>query len=310
MKIPANPVMISELRGRIRGARAMIILTIYLSLTGIITLLIYLAFASSLPFNQNDFEAGRRIGKAIFLTVITAALVQVCIITPSLTAGSIAGEKERQTYDLLITTLLSPWQIAFGKLMSALSFAFLLVLAVLPLAGLAFLFGGVSGIELIIAMIGLIMTAILYATVGLFWSTVMRTTLGATVMAQGMIILSLLGIPFIFSITGVMVSSARGWNDPTESLIFVYSMGTLLSLHPFIALGLTEILLAQGENPFYFTFDSGQLSLLLPSPWLAYTLLALFLTILFLFLSVRMIRPVQYKPARRRRNAERTAVPG
>ncbi len=310
MKIPANPVMISELRGRIRGARAMIILTIYLSLTGIITLLIYLAFASSFSFNQNDFEAGRRIGKAIFLTVMTSALVQVCIITPSLTAGSIAGEKERQTYDLLITTLLSPWQIAIGKLISALAFAFLLVLAVLPLAGLAFLFGGVSGMELIIAMIGLIMTAILYATVGLFWSTVMRTTLGATVMAQGMIILSLLGIPFIFVITGVIVANARGGNDPTESVIFVYTMGTLLSLHPFIALGLTEVLLGQGENPFYFRFESDQLNLLLPSPWLAYTLLACLLTLLFLFLSVRMIKPVQYKPARKRRNAESTALPG
>ncbi len=310
MKIPANPVMISELRGRIRGARATIILTIYLSLTGIITLLIYLAFASSFSFNQNDFEAGRRIGKAIFLTVMTSALVQVCIITPSLTAGSIAGEKERQTYDLLITTLLSPWQIAIGKLISALAFAFLLVLAVLPLAGLAFLFGGVSGMELIIAMIGLIMTAILYATVGLFWSTVMRTTLGATVMAQGMIILSLLGIPFIFVITGVIVANARGGNDPTESVIFVYTMGTLLSLHPFIALGLTEVLLGQGENPFYFRFESGQLNLLLPSPWLAYTLLACLLTLLFLFLSVRMIKPVQYKLARKRRNAESTALPG
>lgn len=63
MKIPANPVMISELRGRIRGARAMIILTIYLSLTGIITLLIYLAFASSLPFNQNDFELAGGLAK-------------------------------------------------------------------------------------------------------------------------------------------------------------------------------------------------------------------------------------------------------
>ncbi len=292
MKLLSNPVLVSELRGRIRSMRAMIILTVYLSLTGVVTLLIYLAVVSS-SFGQNDFELGRQIGKAIFLTVITAALVQVCIITPSLTAGSIASEKERQTYDLLISTLLTPWQIALGKLTAALAYAILLIVAVLPLAGLSFLFGGVSGIELFIAVVGLVVTSILYATVGLFWSTLMRSTLAATVLAQGTIILSLLGIPFIWIITTAILDNSNWFGDPTSSTLYVYASGVLLFMHPFIALGYTESLLSDGRNPFFFTFQPGQVDVLAPSPWLVYTLLGLLLALLFMVLSVRLIRPVE-----------------
>lgn len=290
MKLLSNPVLVSELRGRIRSMRAMIILTVYLSLTGAVTLLIYLAVVGS-SFGQNNFDLGRQIGKAIFLTVIAAALVQVCIITPSLTAGSIASEKERQTYDLLISTLLTPWQIALGKLTSALAYAFLLIVAVLPLAGISFLFGGVSAIELFIAVVGLVVTSILYATVGLFWSALMRSTMAATALAQGTIILSLAGIPFIWIVTTAIFWGNANWLG--DSTLYAYALGILLFMHPFIALGYTESLLSEGRNPFFFTFQPGQVDVIAPSPWLAYTLLSLLLAWLFMVLSVRLIRPIK-----------------
>lgn len=296
MKFISNPVLVKELRGRIRGNRAMILLTVYLGLTGVVTLLIYLAYTSSVSNGPADFDAGRTIGKAIFLTVMTAALVQVCIITPSLTAGSIAGEKERETYDLLITTMLSPFQIAVGKLAAALAFALLLIIAVLPLAALSFLFGGVSGLELVLGIIGLVVTAVLYATVGLFWSTVMRTTLAATVMAQGTIILSLLGITFLFVIVSALIGGT-----PDNALVpfYVYGLGSLLCLHPFIALGLTATLLGQGESPFVFTLPIANQDLLLPSPWLVYTVFAAVLTVILTLLVVRSLKPVETAPPKK-----------
>jgi ABC-type transport system involved in multi-copper enzyme maturation permease subunit len=284
-----NPVMIKELRGRMRGARAFVILSIYLGITAAVTLLVYLAVAGA---SRTDLTAGRVIGQTIFWTVSSAALVLVCVISPSLTAGAVAGEKERQTYDLLVTTLLSPWQIALGKLVSALAFSLLLILAMLPLASLAFLFGGVSGTELVLAVVGLFVTAVLYATVGLFWSTVMRGTLGATVLAQGSIIAVLLGIPFIFLVTSAIFATSDATRDLTNSPFFIYGFGALLFSHPFIALGYSEVLLKQGENPFYFNVP-GQQNLVAPAPWLAYTMIASILTFVFLLLSVRMLRPVQ-----------------
>lgn len=39
---------------------------------------------------------------------------------PVFSAGSVASERERQTLDLLLTTLITPWQILWGKLLSGL----------------------------------------------------------------------------------------------------------------------------------------------------------------------------------------------
>jgi ABC-2 type transport system permease protein len=300
MNLLTNPVLTRELRGRIRGWRALVILIVYLSLTGLITFLVYAASASSFSNGVNDVEAGRSIGKAIFITVMIATLVQVCVITPALTAGAISGEKERQSYDLLITTLLSPVQIILGKLTSALAFAMLLIFASLPMAGLSFLFGGVSGTELLIGVAGLAATAICYATVGVFWSTVMRSTLAATVMSLGSVIFLLLFIPFLF-VVGSLIS---GSFDGTPGIFYIYSMGLLLSAHPFIALGITEASLSSGENPFYFTVSSSSGDLLVPSPWLVYLFITALLTVLFLVLSVRLLRPVQYAVPRRVKGEE------
>lgn len=296
MGLLSNPVLTRELRGRIRGNRALIILVVYLTITAAVTLLVHAATAGSFRGGISDPEAGRSIGKAIFLTVMTATLIQVCVITPSLTAGAISGEKERQTYDLLITTLLSPLQIAIGKLTAALAFALLLIMAALPLAGLSFLFGGVSGTELIIGILGIAVTAVCYATLGLFWSTVMRSTLAATVMAQGTVVMILLAIPFVFAILSLLTDAFNGLN----SAAYVYGMGLLLSLHPFIALGITAASLAQGENPFFFDVPSRAGDLLVPSPWLVYAVSSLLLTALFLFLTVRLLKPVQYDLPRAR----------
>jgi ABC-2 type transport system permease protein len=287
MKLLANPVLTRELRGRIRGNRALLILVIYLSIIAAVTLLVYAAAASSFRGGISDPEAGRGIGKAIFITVMTVSLIQVCVITPSLTAGAVSGERERQTYDLLMTTLLSPLQIALGKLTSAFAFALLLIFAALPMAGLAFLFGGVSGTELLIGVVGLVVTAVCYATIGLFWSTLMRTTLAATVMAQGSVILLLLIIPFLFVVGSLLLDAFSNSQDQ----FYIYGMGLLLSAHPFIALGLTAAALAEGEGALLVNIPSAQGDLLLPSPWLVYIALSAILTLLLLALSVRLLQP-------------------
>lgn len=301
MNLSSNPVLIRELRGRIRGNRALLILVIYLSIIATVTLLVYAAAASSFSSGIGDPEAGREIGKAIFITVMTVSLIQVCVITPSLTAGSIAGERERQTYDLLMTTLLSPLQIVLGKLSSALAFALLLIFSSLPIAGISLLFGGVSAAELVIGIVGLVITAVCYAAVGLFWSAAMRTTLAATVMAQGSIILLLLSIPFLFVISSLLVGA---WSDMSSAL-YILAMGLLLSMHPFTALGISAAIIANGEDALMVSIPSLQGDLLLPSPWLVYLIISLLLTILMLLLTVRMVRPEHEERVEQRMAAQK-----
>ena len=42
------------------------------------------------------------------------------LVGPVFSAGSVTSERERQTLDLLLTTLITPWQMLWGKLISGL----------------------------------------------------------------------------------------------------------------------------------------------------------------------------------------------
>ena len=61
-----NPVLVKELRGRMRGPRAFVLITIYLLILSAVTLLLYAALGAN---PGTDLNAGRRIGKALFLTI-------------------------------------------------------------------------------------------------------------------------------------------------------------------------------------------------------------------------------------------------
>jgi ABC-2 type transport system permease protein len=296
-----NPVLVKELRSRMRGARAFVLLTLYLVILGGVTLLFYAAIAD---ISSGALDSGRTIGKGLFLLISAVALIEVCFISPTLTSGSIAGEKERQSYDLLIASLLSPWQIIWGKLAAALSFALLLIISIVPMMSLAFLFGGVSLTEVVIALIGLVTTAVFYSTIGVFWSTALRTTLGANSMSVGTIIMMLLGIPFLALIFSLIFGRdlSPEW---LNSIIFKVIAGVFLYSHPFIALQVTEAQIAGGESAFYSRISIGtdlvsRGQLLVPSPWIIYLLLALLFSFILLLLSVRMLRPVQDAPTNTR----------
>ena len=156
---------------------------------------------------------------------------------------------------------------------------------------LAFLFGGVTLAEVLIALIGLVTTAVFYATVGLFWSAVMRGTLGATILSLGSIILMLGLIPFLWVISTLIF--ARGSNLALlRSALYIYGGGAFISAHPFIALGLTEAFLSNGDSPFFSIVRPGNRDFLVPSPWLVYVALSALLSTILLLFSVRLLRPM------------------
>lgn len=301
-----NPVLVKELRVRMRGNRAMLLLTLFLGLIGLATILIYMSVASNISFGATNFDSGPTIGRAIFLTVMTVALMLVCFISPSLTSGAITGERERQSLDLLVTTLLSAREIVTGKMLASLSFLLLLIAAVLPIASLSFLFGGVSGIEMVIAIVGLVVSALLCSAIGLFWSTLMRGSLASSALAQGTMLVWLVGLPFLLLIFGSILPFMDAVEALFGSTLANLFGGFVLCLHPFIALGMTQNSIYNGDNPLFLTIDPNFRGndMLVPSPWIVYTGIALFVALLLLAISIRLLRPDNYATPRTRRTSE------
>lgn len=173
---------VKELRGRMRGRRAFIIITIYLLLLGGFALMvekvIETSFASGL--GPSSAAASPAIGQGIFAALLMLMTLQVVFLAPSSTAGAISLEREKQTLELLVTTPLSSFAIVIGKLLSALIYVFLLIAASIPLMAVVFVFGGVGPEDVVKGYLVLVVTALGLGAFGLLCSSLVKRTTAAT----------------------------------------------------------------------------------------------------------------------------------
>jgi ABC-type transport system involved in multi-copper enzyme maturation permease subunit len=182
--IAANPVLVKELRTRMRGARAYWIVGGYLALLGGVLLLVYYGHLSSWHA-ASESQGGylprtAEAGRTMFLTLLCTQAALIALIAPALTSGAIAGEREHHSYELLASSPLSAGAVVRGKLGATVVFIALLLFASLPLASVTFLFGGVSTDEVLTTFCILVASAVTYSAIGLCWSAALRRTAGAT----------------------------------------------------------------------------------------------------------------------------------
>jgi ABC-type transport system involved in multi-copper enzyme maturation permease subunit len=175
-------ISVKELRGRMRGRRAFAILTLYLVLLGgfawMVELLMEASYSSG--FGQSPAFATAQIGQGIFAALIMLETLQVVFLAPASTAGAISLEREKQTLGLLVTTPISSVAIVVGKLLSALTYVFLLIAASIPLTAIVFVFGGVAPEDVVRAYIVLLVTALGLGAFGLCCSSLVKRTQAAT----------------------------------------------------------------------------------------------------------------------------------
>jgi ABC-type transport system involved in multi-copper enzyme maturation permease subunit len=179
-------VGVKELRGRMRGRRAFVILTLYLLfLAGFAwawELIAERAYGSSgASFGAGAAFASALIGQEIFGALLIVETLLVVFLAPAFTAGAISLEREKQTLDMLSATPISSLAIVIGKLLSALTYVFVLIVASIPLTAMVFVFGGVGPDEVLRGYIVLFASAIGLGSLGLFISALMQRTQAATV---------------------------------------------------------------------------------------------------------------------------------
>ncbi|MEZ4640078.1 MAG: ABC transporter permease [Caldilineaceae bacterium] len=185
-----NPIIVKELRSRMRGGRAFAILTGMLVLLGGALYGLYWIMVANVSYTT---LISASIGQTLFSGLALLLLSIICFITPSVTAGAVSSEREKLTYEMLLTTPLRPGSILWGKLIAALSYVFLLIFAAVPLASLVFIFGGVALKEMFKALLVLVAVAVMLGVVGLFFSVWLGRTARATVMSYLFVMLLVVG---------------------------------------------------------------------------------------------------------------------
>jgi len=288
-RVADNPIISKELKGRMRGRQGFVLISSYLVLISFFLVLIYLLLTIDGSLSNGDPGFLQTVGKIIFSTVVLLELLMLGFIGPALTSGSIASERERKTIDLLKTSLLSARAIVFGKLGSAVAFLLLLVFTAIPLQSLAFFLGGVGMAEIVVSTLMLVITAIFFCTLGLFFSSFSQRTLIATVLSYATILVSfVLFILLLFSIN--IISSYSSYpSTPLEDVLNI-AMWILFSTNPFFAATMSEVILIDEQSLFLTTNNVlGNSSLTMPSPWIIYLAFYVLLTILLIFLSIYFV---------------------
>ncbi|MBP8001884.1 MAG: hypothetical protein KA314_29470 [Chloroflexi bacterium] len=295
-----NPIMLKELRSHMRGNRAFVVLTTYLLFMVALITLIYVPI--TLTSRQSGGIDQASTGKFVFGMILLVQIFLVAFIAPAFTAGAISSEKQNQSYDLLRTTLLTPHQLVTGKIFSALSYIFLLVFASMPLQSLAFLLGGVALSELLIAGLLILISAITYALIGLYFSTRMHTTIASTVATYAAAAILLIGIPFsllfLFWIDEVFLNRITLFGSGPWQLqaLLQYLLMMLSSFNLPMTVVISEMSILEHSSYWGFTttvhgypYSSMAHTIWLPAPWYFYLMWYFLMAIILYLACVRRI---------------------
>ncbi|HXG39845.1 MAG TPA: ABC transporter permease [Candidatus Limnocylindrales bacterium] len=234
---------VKELRGRMRGRRAFVVLSVHLLLVAGFAWMVQLLTEreTALTFGAPAFFASAEVGRRLFVALLGLQTLIVLVLAPASTSGAISLEREKQTLDLLAATPISSLAIVLGKLLSALAWLFLLIVASIPITALVFTFGGVSPDDLVRGYVVLVVTAIAFGSLGLFMSALVKRTQAATVLNLVAVLAATAGATFVFAFWSLMLVGSGAppdrpvrEGDPVGVLVR-RPPEALLYLNPFVA---------------------------------------------------------------------------
>lgn len=233
-------LLTKELRLRMRRERTIWILVTYLLLMGLLGWLSISSYSAGSVVSYSS-SALSNVGLTLYYLLSQLQLFLIIFITPAFTATAVNGEKERQTFDLLLCSRLSAFSLLSGKLLAGLTNALLLIASSAPLFSLVFFFGGVGPAQIIKALIVFILTTALAGTFGLFCSTIFKRPAISTAVSY-MVCLIWIGLPVVTKILILSSPTSRPWyfyygNVATHQILTNnYQLPFWLAINPITAL--------------------------------------------------------------------------
>ncbi len=274
-------LLVKELRLRMRRERTIWLIVLYILLMGLIGWFFIGRFSN---FNGSGNMTLNDIGTDLYMLLSIVQLILIIFITPAFTATAVNGEKERQTFDLLLCSRISAFSLIGGKLVAGLANALLLIAASIPLFSLVFFFGGITPFQISSALLVFISTTLIIGTFSLFCSTLISRPAVSTSVAYMASVLWIF-MPLVIFIT---LYASSNWYQIFSSAGFFQS--PLLLNQPSPLLLWNPLLALVNTYPFGSAMTRYTLHGLHLSPWTAYVILNLIASALFFLLSVYMIK--------------------
>ena len=211
-----NPILAFSATRRMRSFRTLLVVIAYVA----VLLGIVLATMSTL-FGGNVTISAMRDGVKCYNILMIAQFALIVLIAPAMTSGAIAGERERQTLELLLVTNTRSFRIVIGKAMESFAMLALLIVCGFPVMCLTMIAGAVTLPQILIGELFLLLIAFAAVSVGVFSSTLARSTVASGVISY-LILLAIGGLTLIPLIM----------DFPVEVTSVVYDTSSLAALAP------------------------------------------------------------------------------
>lgn len=257
-----------ELRTRLRRERIVWLMVIYIFLLGSAGWVVLSSQSRAPLYTQ---------GTTLYYLLANLQLALLILIIPAFTATAINGEKEHQTYDLLLCSQLSNFALITGKMLAGMATALLLIAASVPVFSLIFFFGGVGPAQLIEALLIYLVTALLVGSVGMLCSVVFQRPAVSTAFAYVFTLLWCLMPFFLMFGWYYLFSPTQGLSPAQTNYLFLWS--------PFAAI--TSL-----ATPGSMTLSLGSGASV--SLWVAYLVTTVALATLFFVTSIFLVRPIPH----------------
>lgn len=301
-----NPILNKELKIGSRSIRFPLAIAAYAALIGVVA---WMYLYEALGGYGRAFAVEFDTFSECFLMLAYFQLFMICVIVPVLTAGSIAGERERQTLDMLLTAPVTPMGIVFGKLLAALANVLIFVFASLPAMAMCFIYGGIRWQNLLVFAVAIMVIAFFAGAVGIYCSAAYKKTIFSVVMTfliEG--IFYLLPILVVFFYAVFRFTKVVGEELFTTKVIDLGFVPLILLLCPL--LGFIDVMtkICSGANVvadlvatgIYGEADAADLFVQLTAHWgLISMIITLLLGLLFVWLAARKIDETKYKNRKR-----------
>jgi ABC-type transport system involved in multi-copper enzyme maturation permease subunit len=226
-------------------------------------------------------------------------LVILGVVVPIRTASSISGEKERQTFDIMMTTSMTPFSIIAGKVTTAVIQGMFFVIAGMPIMALTFVIGGVSWSYLFWFMAIAVLVSIFSASIGICCSAMSKRSVTAVIMSYGFYVIFFLG-----TLIPVVSAAVVGYCPP--SLLYYLCCGICL-INPAVYLVEFFVWMMMERSPMFRVLTQSTTTVVfgideavLHGIWMTIsTILFLLISVGFLVLAAKRISPISRKTAKK-----------
>ncbi|HYW81304.1 MAG TPA: ABC transporter permease subunit [Thermoguttaceae bacterium] len=176
MYLLENPVLQRELLVNLRMLRAFVLLFLYVALLGV---LVFVAWPAERLIDLSNQREAEQLVNLFFL----GQYILMSLMTPSFAAGTITGEKERRTYEMLLASPLRPGAIVLGKMVASLCHLAVLVFASLPIVMLCLPLGGVSPWEVLATYVAMAASVVAFGMICVTASSYFTRTVASLVVS-------------------------------------------------------------------------------------------------------------------------------